>query len=288
MPNLTLADLQGEIQANVRTALAEDVGGGDLTAQLIDPQREAEARVITREHATIAGRAWVDEVFRQVDPRVLVTWQVEDGQRVEPNQMLFQLKGPARALLTGERSALNFLQLLSGTATRSQHYADLVAGTAVKLLDTRKTLPGLRLAQKYAVTCGGCHNHRIGLYDGILLKDNHAAAAGGLEPAVKRALAEAPGGLRVQVEVQSEDEALAAMGAGADFLLLDNQTPEQTARIVERCGDRAVLESSGGITLENVRAFAETGVHRISIGALTHSAPNADVSLEIDAPGGAR
>ncbi len=162
MPNLTLADLQGEIQANVRTALAEDVGGGDLTAQLIDPQREAEARVITREHATIAGRAWVDEVFRQVDPRVLVTWQVEDGQRVEPNQTLFQLKGPARALLTGERSALNFLQLLSGTATRSQHYADLVAGTAVKLLDTRKTLPGLRLAQKYAVTCGGCHNHRIG------------------------------------------------------------------------------------------------------------------------------
>ncbi|MEZ1355224.1 nicotinate-nucleotide diphosphorylase, partial [Pseudomonas aeruginosa] len=133
MPNLTLADLQGEIQANVRTALAEDVGGGDLTAQLIDPRREAEARVITREHATIAGRAWVDEVFRQVDPRVLVTWQVEDGQRVEPNQTLFQLKGPARALLTGERSALNFLQLLSGTATRSQHYADLVAGTAVKL-----------------------------------------------------------------------------------------------------------------------------------------------------------
>lgn len=205
MPNLTLADLQGEIQANVRTALAEDVGGGDLTAQLIDPQREAEARVITREHATIAGRAWVDEVFRQVDPRVLVTWQVEDGQRVEPNQMLFQLKGPARALLTGERSALNFLQLLSGTATRSQHYADLVAGTAVKLLDTRKTLPGLRLAQKYAVTCGGCHNHRIGLYDAFLIKENHIAACGGIDRAIAEARRIAPG-KPVEVEVENLDE----------------------------------------------------------------------------------
>ncbi|MCF3992149.1 carboxylating nicotinate-nucleotide diphosphorylase, partial [Pseudomonas aeruginosa] len=213
MPNLTLADLQGEIQANVRTALAEDVGGGDLTAQLIDPQREAEARVITREHATIAGRAWVDEVFRQVDPRVLVTWQVEDGQRVEPNQMLFQLKGPARALLTGERSALNFLQLLSGTATRSQHYADLVAGTAVKLLDTRKTLPGLRLAQKYAVTCGGCHNHRIGLYDAFLIKENHIAACGGIDRAIAQARRIAPG-KPVEVEVENLDELRQALEAG--------------------------------------------------------------------------
>lgn len=268
MPNLTLADLQGEIQANVRTALAEDVGGGDLTAQLIDPQREAEARVITREHATIAGRAWVDEVFRQVDPRVLVTWQVEDGQRVEPNQMLFQLKGPARALLTGERSALNFLQLLSGTATRSQHYADLVAGTAVKLLDTRKTLPGLRLAQKYAVTCGGCHNHRIGLYDAFLIKENHIAACGGIDRAIAEARRIAPG-KPVEVEVENLDELRQALEAGADIVMLDELSLDDMRTAVALTAGRAKLEASGGINEGTLRNIAETGVDYISIGTLT-------------------
>ncbi|MHB1369986.1 MAG: carboxylating nicotinate-nucleotide diphosphorylase, partial [Pseudomonadaceae bacterium] len=176
MPNLTLADLSAEIDATVRRALAEDVGSGDITAQLIPAERLAHASVITREAAVISGVAWVDAVFRQLDPRVAVHWQVADGERVEADQVLFNLEGPARALLTGERTALNFLQTLSGVATNCRHYADLVEGTGVKLLDTRKTLPGLRLAQKYAVTCGGCHNHRIGLYDAFLIKENHIAA----------------------------------------------------------------------------------------------------------------
>jgi nicotinate-nucleotide pyrophosphorylase (carboxylating) len=170
MPNLRLATLTAEIEANVRRALLEDVGTGDITAQLIPAERLAKATVISRDAAVIAGTAWVDSVFRQLDQRVAVHWQVADGERVKPNQALFHLEGPARSLLTGERSALNFLQMLSGVATRSQHYADMVADTQVKLLDTRKTLPGLRLAQKYAVTCGGCHNHRIGLFDAFLNK----------------------------------------------------------------------------------------------------------------------
>ncbi len=192
MPNLTLADLTAEIEANVRRALAEDIGSGDITAQLIPAERLAHATVITREAAVIAGSAWVDAVFRRLDPRVAVHWQARDGEQVAPNQTLFHLEGPARALLSGERSALNFLQTLSAVATRCQHYADLVQGTAVKLLDTRKTLPGLRLAQKYAVTCGGCHNHRIGLFDAFLIKENHIAACGGIAQAVQAAQRIAP------------------------------------------------------------------------------------------------
>ena len=188
MPNLTLADLSAEIDANVRRALAEDVGSGDITAQLIPVERLAHASVITREEAVISGTAWVDAVFRQVDPRVAVHWQVADGDRVGADRVLFHLEGPARALLTGERSALNFLQLLSGVATRCRHYADMVDGTGVRLLDTRKTIPGLRLAQKYAVTCGGCHNHRIGLYDAFLIKENHIAACGGGPSSKRRAV----------------------------------------------------------------------------------------------------
>ncbi|HCP53305.1 MAG TPA: nicotinate-nucleotide diphosphorylase (carboxylating), partial [Pseudomonas sp.] len=172
MPNLTLADLTSEIEANVRRALSEDVGSGDITAQLIPAERLAHATVISRDAAIICGTAWVDAVFRQLDDRVAVHWQVADGDRVSPNQALFHLEGPARALLTGERSALNFLQTLSAVATHCQHYADIVQGTGIKILDTRKTLPGLRLAQKYAVTCGGCHNHRVGLYDAFLIKEN--------------------------------------------------------------------------------------------------------------------
>ncbi|HLD68913.1 MAG TPA: carboxylating nicotinate-nucleotide diphosphorylase, partial [Pseudomonas sp.] len=187
MPNLILADLTADIETSVRRALAEDLGNGDLTAQLIPADRLAHASVITREAAVICGTAWVDAVFRQLDPRVAVHWQVADGEAVAADQTLFTLQGPARALLSGERSALNFLQTLSGVATRCSHYAALVQGTGVKLLDTRKTLPGLRLAQKYAVTRGGCHNHRIGLYDAFLIKENHIAACGGIAQAIQAA-----------------------------------------------------------------------------------------------------
>ena len=187
MPNLQLATLNAEIEANVRRALLEDAGSGDITAQFIPAERLAKATIISRDAAVIAGTAWVDAVFRQLDPRVAVHWQVVDGDRVQPNQALFHLEGPARSLLTGERSALNFLQMLSGVATKAQHYADMVSDTQVKLLDTRKTLPGLRMAQKYAVTCGGCHNHRIGLFDAFLIKENHIAACGGIAEAITAA-----------------------------------------------------------------------------------------------------
>src|SRR5690606_7144149 len=209
-----------EIESNVRLALTEDVGGGDITAQLIPAERLAHASVITRDAAVVCGTAWVDAVFRLLDPRVAVHWRVTDGERVEPNQVLFSIEGPARALLTGERSALNFLQTLSAVATRCRHYADLVQGTGVKLLDTRKTLPGLRLAQKYAVTCGGCHNHRIGLYDAFLIKENHIAACGGIAAAVSAARGIAPG-KPIEVEVESLDELRQALDAGADIVMLE-------------------------------------------------------------------
>lgn len=220
MPNLRLADLTAEIEANVRRALLEDIGSGDITAQLIPAERLATATIITRDAAVIAGTAWVDAVFRQLDPRVAVHWQVADGERVSPNQALFHLEGPARSLLSGERCALNFLQLLSGVATRAQFLADFVASTQVKLLDTRKTLPGLRLAQKYAVTCGGCHNHRIGLYDAFLIKENHIAACGGIAQAITAAHKIAPG-KPVEIEVESLEELREALAAGADIIMLD-------------------------------------------------------------------
>lgn len=281
MPNLQLADLAGEIQANVRTALAEDIGSGDITAQLIPPQRQAHARVITREAAVISGRAWVDEVFRQLDPQVRVTWHVEDGIPVQAEQILFELQGPARALLSGERSALNFLQCLSATATRCRHYADLVAGTAVKLLDTRKTLPGLRLAQKYAVTCGGCHNHRIGLYDAFLIKENHIAACGGIAAAINAARQLAPG-KPVEVEVESLDELQQALDAGADIIMLDELSLEDMRQAVAISRGRARLEASGGINEHSLRTIAETGVDYISIGSLTKDVKAIDLSMRLD------
>lgn len=280
MPNLTLAELSGEIQANVRAALAEDVGSGDITAQLIPAERDASARIITRENATVAGSAWVDEVFRQVDPRVQVKWQVKDGEQVSADQTLFTLEGPARALLTGERSALNFLQLLSGTATRSQHYADLVAGTTVKLLDTRKTLPGLRLAQKYAVTCGGCHNHRIGLYDAFLIKENHIAACGGIAQAITEAHRIAPG-KPVEIEVEDLAELRQALDAGADIIMLDELSLDDMRTAVALTAGRAKLEASGGITEATLRTVAETGVDYISIGTLTKDVKALDLSMRL-------
>ncbi len=280
MPNLTLAELSGEIQANVRAALAEDVGSGDITAQLIPAERDASARIITRENATVAGCAWVDEVFRQVDPRVQVKWQVKDGDQVSADQTLFTLEGPARALLTGERSALNFLQLLSGTATRARHYADRVEGTGVKLLDTRKTLPGLRLAQKYAITCGGCHNHRIGLYDAFLIKENHIAACGGIAQAIAEAHRIAPG-KPVEIEVEDLAELRQALDAGADIIMLDELSLDDMRTAVALTAGRAKLEASGGITEATLRTVAETGVDYISIGTLTKDVKALDLSMRL-------
>lgn len=280
MANLTLADLGAEIETNVRRALAEDVGAGDITAQLIPAERLGHASVITREAAVVCGTAWVDAVFRQLDPRVSIHWQVVDGQRVEADCVLFQLEGPSRALLSGERSALNFLQTLSGVATRSRYYADLVEGTGVKLLDTRKTIPGLRLAQKYAVTCGGCHNHRIGLYDAFLIKENHIAACGGIAEAVAAAHRIAPG-KPVEVEVENLDELEQALRAGADIVMLDELSMEDMRTAVEMAAGRAKLEASGGIDEGNLRRVAETGVDYISIGALTKHVRAIDLSMRL-------
>lgn len=280
MPNLILADLGREISANVAIALREDLGSGDITAQLIAAERNAQARIISRDAAVICGTAWVDEVFRQLDPHVKVRWQVRDGERVSPNQLLFTLDGPARALLSGERSALNFLQTLSAVATRSQHYADLVQGTAVKLLDTRKTLPGLRLAQKYAVTCGGCHNHRIGLYDAFLIKENHIAACGGIAQAIAAAQQIAPG-KPVEVEVESLAELEQALAAGADIIMLDELSLDDMRSAVQLTAGRAKLEASGGINDSTLRDVAETGVDFISLGTLTKDIKAVDLSMRL-------
>ncbi|MDH4570704.1 carboxylating nicotinate-nucleotide diphosphorylase [Pseudomonas sp. BN414] len=280
MPNLLLADLAAEIETNVRTALKEDIGSGDITAQLIPEDRQARATVITREAAIISGTAWVNEVFRQLDPRVKVEWQVQDGQRAEANQPLFHLEGPARALLSGERSALNFLQCLSAVATRVGHYVELVKDTQVKLLDTRKTLPGLRLAQKYAVTCGGGHNHRIGLYDAFLIKENHIAASGGIAQAIEAAHRIAPG-KPVEVEVESLDELQQALEAGADIIMLDELSLDDMRTAVTLTAGRAKLEASGGVNETTLRTIAETGVDYISIGTLTKDVKAIDLSMRL-------
>ncbi|MDD2060648.1 carboxylating nicotinate-nucleotide diphosphorylase [Pseudomonas sp. GD03860] len=280
MPNLRLADLTAEIEANVRRALLEDVGSGDITAQLIPAERLAKATIITRDDCVIAGTAWVDAVFRQLDPRVAVHWQVKDGERAKANQPLFHLEGPARSLLTGERSALNFLQLLSGVATHAQFLADKVADTQVKLLDTRKTLPGLRLAQKYAVTCGGCHNHRIGLFDAFLIKENHIAASGGIAQAISAARRIAPG-KPVEVEVESLDELKEALEAGADIVMLDELSLDDMREAVRLNAGKAKLEASGGVNESTLRVIAETGVDYISIGAMTKDVKAVDLSMRL-------
>jgi nicotinate-nucleotide pyrophosphorylase (carboxylating) len=280
MPNLRLADLTAEIEANARRALLEDIGSGDITAQLIPAERLAKATIITRDDCVVAGTAWVDAVFRQLDPRVAVHWQVIDGQRAQANQPLFHLEGPARALLTGERSALNFLQMLSAVATRAQYLADQVADTQVKLLDTRKTLPGLRMAQKYAVTCGGCHNHRIGLFDAFLIKENHIAACGGIAQAVTAAHRIAPG-KPVEIEVESLDELREALAAGADIIMLDELSLDDMREAVRLTAGTAKLEASGGVNEGTLRSIAETGVDYISIGAMTKDVKAVDLSMRL-------
>ncbi|MFC8751398.1 carboxylating nicotinate-nucleotide diphosphorylase [Pseudomonas oryzihabitans] len=280
MSSATSADLAQVITENVAAALREDVGSGDLTAGLIPAHQQARARIITREAAVVAGTAWVDEVFRVLDPAVEVRWQVADGERVTPDQVLFELQGPARALLTGERSALNFLQLLSGTATRCRHYADLVQDTAVRLLDTRKTLPGLRRAQKYAVTCGGCYNHRVGLFDAFLIKENHIAACGGIAQAVATARQLAPG-RPVEVEVENLQELEQALSAGADIVMLDELSLADMRTAVALTAGQAKLEASGGVNQDTLLGIAQTGVDYISIGTLTKDVKAIDLSMRV-------
>ncbi len=275
-----------EIRDAAARLLAEDVGPGDITAELIPDRQRATARVITRETAVLCGVAWVDELFRRLDASVTLRWSAADGDRLEPGQAFLELEGPARSLLTGERAALNLLQTLSATATRTRHYVDLLAGTGVRLLDTRKTLPGLRLAQKYAVTCGGGHNHRIGLYDAFLIKENHIAACGGIAAAVREARNIARD-LPVEVEVETFDELDQALAAGADIVMLDNFSLGDMREAVKRNAGRATLEASGNVDETTLRTIAETGVDCISSGALTKDLKAIDLSMRLVEQGNA-
>ncbi len=270
------------IAPTVAAALAEDVGSGDLTAELIDADAVVGASILAREPMTVAGQAWVDEVFRQLDPAVVIDWYIGDAETAEQEDVICKLVGPARSLLSGERTALNFLQTLSATATRTRRFVDRVDGTGTVILDTRKTIPGLRLAQKYAVTCGGGRNHRIGLFDAILIKENHIKAAGSIAAALRKAAAGGTG-VPVEVEVENIDGLVEALDAGAERILLDNFGVAGLERAVEtnrRYGDaRATLEASGNVTLGNVREIAETGVDFISIGSLTKHIEAVDLTM---------
>jgi len=275
-----LPNLAQDITKSVSAALAEDIGSGDITAQLIPAEQIAEAHIITREDCVFCGKAWVEEVFQQLDPQIQIIWHIEDGQSAAANSLLFTLKGSARSLLTGERAALNFVQTLSGTATISNQYASQVAHTNVKLLDTRKTIPGLRTAQKYAVACGGCHNHRIGLYDAFLIKENHIAACGGIAQAVATARTVAPD-KPVEVEVENLAELDQALIAKADIIMLDNFTIDDMKKAVAINAGRAKLEASGNINEQTLIPTAETGVDFISIGGLTKHCRAVDLSMRV-------
>ena len=272
---------QNDIDPIVKLALDEDIGSGDITAGLVGSNEQASATVITREPGVLCGTQFVDAVFASVDPDVKVVWKKADGDTLAPNDVLFTLEGNARSILTGERAALNFLQMLSGTASYSASLASLVEGTKTKLLDTRKTIPGFRNAQKYAVTCGGCFNHRIGLFDAFLIKENHIAACGGIQQAVEHARQNAPG-KPVEVEVENLDELEQALTAGADRIMLDNFTLEDMRKAVAVTAGKAELEASGNVTEETLRGIAETGVDFISIGALTKVVIPLDLSMRLD------
>jgi len=260
-------------------ALQEDVGAGDLTAGLIDPARRARARVLAREAAVLCGAPWVEAVVRALDPGAVLTWHVAEGQRCAPDQVVLEIVGNARALLSAERSALNFLQLLSAVATKTRAYVDAVAGTRAQIVDTRKTLPGLRLAQKYAVRMGGGVNHRIGLHDAVLIKENHIAAAGGVTAVLRAAEAVAARASFIQIEVETLAQLTEALAAGAKMILLDNMPLPTLREAVALTAGRAVLEISGGVTFDGLRALAETGVDRISIGTLTKDVKAVDLSM---------
>ncbi|MGI9305659.1 MAG: carboxylating nicotinate-nucleotide diphosphorylase [Gammaproteobacteria bacterium] len=270
-----------DIPETVARALAEDVGGGDITALQIPPGQATLARIVCRQEAVLCGTAWCEEVFRQLDRGIVVGWQRDDGEALTPNQLVCELRGPTRGMLTGERTALNFLQTLSAVATATRGYVDAVAHTQARILDTRKTLPGLRRAQKYAVTCGGGHNHRMGLYDAVLLKENHIMAAGSIEAAVEQSRARQPGA-SIEVEVETVDEFRRARAAGADVVMLDNFSLDEIRRAVAINQREVKLEVSGGITHDSVVQIAETGVDYISVGALTKDVDAVDFSMRFD------
>jgi nicotinate-nucleotide pyrophosphorylase (carboxylating) len=271
--------LEETVTADVTRALREDVGLGDLTAKLVPEGKTAHARLLARQSGVLCGVEWFNRTFEELDPEVEIFWHHRDGEEIVANTSLCEIEGDARAMLTAERTALNFVQLLSGVATRARQYVRAVEGTRAKIHDTRKTLPGLRIAQKYAVRAGGANNHRIGLYDGILIKENHIAAAGSVRGAIEAGLRAAPAGVFVQVEVESLDQLREALAAGARLILLDNFDLPRMREAVALAGARAELEASGGVNLRTVRAIADTGVHRISIGALTKDVEALDLSL---------
>lgn len=278
--DILLSQLRQAIEENTQNALAEDIGTGDLTASLLSPSQTAHARVISREDAILCGVPWFETCFHKLDPQIVIRWHAREGERIYPNQLLCDIEGNARAMLTAERPALNFLQTLSGTATLARRYADAIAGTDAVVMDTRKTLPGLRVAQKYAIRTGGGANQRIGLYDGILIKENHIAACGGIRPVLQAAFA-LKANVPIQIEVETLDELKEAIDAGATLILIDNFSLHQMREAVNIAKGRAILEASGNITLDNVRDVALTGVERISIGSLTKHVRAVDLSMRV-------
>lgn len=278
-----MSKLPSDLAQQVATALAEDIGSGDITAELVPAAQRVTGKVITREDATLCGRPWVVEVFHQLDPSVQLKWHTDDGDRVTANQTLFEIAGLARPVLTGERSALNFLQLLSATATATRGYVDAISGTSATILDTRKTVPGLRTAQKYAVLCGGGQNLRLGLFDQVLIKENHIAAAGSLTVAIEAAR-RAAGSRKVEVEVETPQEFAEALRAAPDIIMLDEFSLDDMRAAValnNEKGHRVALEASGGVTLENVRKIAETGIDYISVGGITKHIRAVDLSMRL-------
>jgi nicotinate-nucleotide pyrophosphorylase (carboxylating) len=279
-----MPEIPKDLESQVAAALREDIGNGDVTARLVPATQQVRGRVITREDAVVCGRPWVDETFRSLDRGIRLTWRTTDGERILADRVIFEIEGPAPAILTGERTALNFLQLLSATASAARRFVDAIAGTDCTILDTRKTLPGLRTAQKYAVRCGGAQNHRIGLYDMVLIKENHIAAAGSLSIAVAAARRTAPG-LPVEVEVESLSEFEEALAARPDIVMLDefSQADMRTAvALNRRHGSPVKIEASGSVSLETVRAIAETGVDYISIGGITKHVRAVDLSMRLE------
>ena len=283
-----MPELPADLGAQVDAALREDIGSGDVSASLVPAGQRVRGSIVTREAAILCGRAWADETFRRLDPQVRLGWHAADGARLAADQVIFEIEGPARAVLTGERTALNFLQLLSGTATATRRLVDAVAGTPCRILDTRKTLPGLRTAQKYAVRCGGGDNHRMGLYDRVLIKENHIAAAGSLTGAIEAARRSAPE-LTVEVEVESSAELQEALDAKPDIIMLDDfslAALQAAVKLNQARGRPVKLEASGSVSLETVRAIAATGVDYISVGALTKHVRAVDLSMRLEFTGG--
>ncbi|MFC4620950.1 carboxylating nicotinate-nucleotide diphosphorylase [Comamonas nitrativorans] len=278
---MTSENIAAQAQEDVRRALAEDVGTGDLTAALVPANQRVRARILAREAAVICGAPWAEAALRALDPGVQLTWHVAEGQRCAPDQVVLEMLGDARALLSAERTALNFLQLLSGVATKTARYVEAVAGTRAAIVDTRKTLPGLRVAQKYAVQVGGGVNHRIGLYDAVLIKENHIAAAGGIAPVLRAAEKVAAQASFIEIEVETLAQLQEALDAGARMVLLDNMPLADLRQAVQINAGRAVLEISGGVTFDGLKALAETGVDRISIGVLTKDVQATDFSMRV-------